>query len=287
MPLKNLLVVLFLLVKFHDYKGCGPSSKNANIPSPPSYKLGEPEKINLPKGLNDISGLYFYPKDTSVFAVVDNDGTLFKIHLHPKVIIEKWRFDKKHDFEDIVLHEGIFYLLLSNGNIEKLKYEGGNFKKSKSFYPDTINNMNDFESMYYDDSLKKMMVVCKKCSGETTSEVPSWEYSMDSGTYQKSSFKINVAPLSKKLGDVEFKFKPSAIAINPITNELFILSSVNKLLVVANRNGTAKDVYRLDPGIYKDPEGITFTTNGDMIISNEARGNQSSNILILKRKTAN
>ena len=113
MYVKNLLVFLVLLAKFHDYKGC--SDKNtSNIPSPPGYNLGQVTKVNLPKALNDISGLYYYPKDTSVFAVVDNEGYLFKIHLHTNVSIQKWRFDAKHDFEDIVLHDNLFYLLLSN-----------------------------------------------------------------------------------------------------------------------------------------------------------------------------
>ena len=42
------------------------------------------------------------------------------------------------------------------------------------------------------------------------------------------------------------KFKPSAAAINPLTHELFILASVNKMLVVADKNGNIKNVYPLD-----------------------------------------
>ena len=287
MHLKNLLVFLVFLAKFHDYKGCDSPKKTANIPSPPGYSLGMATRVNLPKGLNDISGISYYPKDTSVFAIVDNEGILYKIHLHNNIFIQKWKFDKKHDFEDLVLHDSLFYLLLSDGNIETLKFDGKGFQKNKSIYPDTLNNSNDFESMYYDDRLKKMMIVCKKCTGETTSEVPAWEYSIETGAYEKSKFMLNITPLSKKLGDIEFKFKPSGIALNPLTNELFIISAVNKLLVIADRNGLAKDVFRLDPKIFRDPEGIAFTSSGDLIISNEAHGNESSNLLVIKHKTAN
>lgn len=286
MQAKQYLVLLFILVKFHDYKGCA-DSKGAKVPSPPSYSLGEPSRVNLPKELNDISGVSYYPKDTSIFAVVDNQGELYKIHLHNKISIQKWHFDKKHDFEDIIQNGNSFYLLLSNGNIEKLSFNGKSFDKTTSIYPDTTGNSNQFEGMYFDNNLKKLIVICKKCQGETTSEVPAWEYSTDSADFQKSNFKIDISTLNKKLGDVEFKFKPSAIALNPITNELYLLSSVNKLLVVADRNGKGKDVFRLDPKTYRDPEGITFTPAGDMIISNEAHGNDPANILVIKRKTQN
>ena len=73
MYVKNFLVFLVILAKFHDYKGCGDSTKSVKTPSPPSYNLGEPVKVKLPKGLNDVSGIFYYAKDTSVFAVVDND----------------------------------------------------------------------------------------------------------------------------------------------------------------------------------------------------------------------
>ena len=70
-------------------------------------------------------------------------------------------------------------------------------------------------------------------------------------------------------------FKPSAATINPLTNELYILASVNKLLVVADRKGNVKDVYPLDPVTFNQPEGITFTPWGDLIISNE-KGDEGS-----------
>jgi len=45
-----------------------------------------------------------------------------------------------------------------------------------------------------------------------------------------------------------------------------------------------KEVYKLDPKIFKQPEGITFTPTGDLLISNEAALTGAANILIYKRK---
>jgi hypothetical protein len=55
-------------------------------------------------------------------------------------------------------------------------------------------------------------------------------------------------------------------------------------LVITDREGNLKNVYRLNPKIYKKPEGITFTPTGDMIISNEVFLEDYSTLLILKNK---
>jgi hypothetical protein len=55
-------------------------------------------------------------------------------------------------------------------------------------------------------------------------------------------------------------------------------------LVTADRKGNIKKMYELDPKLFKQPEGITFTPTGDLLISNEAALTGSANILIFKRK---
>jgi uncharacterized protein YjiK len=81
-------------------------------------------------------------------------------------------------------------------------------------------------------------------------------------------------------GEDKIKFKPSGAAIHPLTGELYIISSVNKLLVVADRRGEVREVYRLDEGVFKQPEGIAFEPDGTMIVSNEAADHGVANLLI-------
>ena len=114
--------------------------------------------------------------------------------------------------------------------------------------------------------------------------VSTWGFSPDSNSYKPNLFSIDVSEIAKKSGDTKLEFKPSAAAINPLTNELYIIASINKLLVVASRNGTVKEVYHLDSKMYKQPEGITFTPWGDLLISNEAAESGNANILIFKSK---
>ena len=274
----KIFIVLLVLLKFHNYEGCGPDKTESQ--SPPGYDLNNPVKIDLPSGLDEISGISYYPKDSSVFAEIDEDGMLFKIYMDGSGKIKQWHYDKKHDYEDIVMHDSIFYLLISNGDIETLKFQGDSIIKSKSQFPDASKKVNEFETLYYDPSLGLVML-CKNCKDDKKKVVTAFVCKPDSSVYNLA-YQIDVSPIAEKSKEDKFHFKPSAAAINPVTDELYILASVNKLLVVADRNGKVKDVYTLDPVTFNQPEGITFTPWGDLLISNEKGEKDNATILIFK-----
>ena len=48
-----------------------------------------------------------------------------------------------------------------------------------------------------------------------------------------------------------------------------------------------KNSYRIDPKLFKQPEGMTFTPKGDLIISNEAANSGAADILIFKYNKSN
>ena len=62
---------------------------------------------------------------------------------------------------------------------------------------------------------------------------------------------------------------PSAIAVHPKTNEVYILSAVDHSLVVFDQFGVITNYSELDSGLFPNPTGLTFAQNGDLLISNE------------------
>ena len=88
----------------------------------------------------------------------------------------------------------------------------------------------------------------------------------------------------QKIGTKKEKIKPSAAAVNPLTKNLYVLCSVNKLIFIEDAQGKLKDVIELNPKIYKQPEGMTFTPEGDLIISNEVNLEGYATLLLLKNK---
>jgi uncharacterized protein YjiK len=262
---------------------CNSSKKKLQFTNTSRYDLINPVIIKLPESLAEISGIAYYPKDTAVFAIEDEDGVLYKIDLNKKEAIKKWRFDKKRDFEDVVLHDSTFYILVSNGDIESVQFgKNDSVITTKYKFPDASKKTNEFETLYYDDSLQQLVLICKSCEEDEKNTVTAWGFNISTQVYTPSVYTIDVQPIAEKTGAEKLKLKPSAAAINPITNELYILSSIDHLIVITDVKGKFKELHQLDPVIYKQAEGIAFTPSGDMIISNESHQTGVATILVIK-----
>src|SRR5918911_601738 len=112
MPLLSIL----LLVLF----GCNYNADQ--YPTPKDYDLNHPVTVELQTELNEISGIVYYPKDTSLFAISDETGWLYKIFPTRQVEVQKWKFGKNHDYEDLQLIDSTFYILSSTGDIVTVKF---------------------------------------------------------------------------------------------------------------------------------------------------------------------
>jgi uncharacterized protein YjiK len=236
------------------------------------YDLHNPYILILNDELLEISGIFYYPKDTSVFAISDEKGNLFKIHLGKTIITEKWNFDKKRDFEDLYFKDSTGYVLESNGNIYSLNFspKGDTIYSRKNIFPNADKNKNEFESLYYDDERKTFVMICKKCEGDKKKAVTAWGFDPETGKYTFPLFTIDEAPIARQAGKDKIKLQPSGAARNPLTKDIWILSAINHMLVVTDANGVFKEAYHLDPSMYTQPEGIAFTPTGDLLIANEA-----------------
>ena len=62
-------------------------------------------------------------------------------------------------------------------------------------------------------------------------------------------------------------FNPTAIAVHPKTNEIYVLSSTDRSLVVYNQFGQVVNFTTLDAHLFSKPTGMTFQDNGDLLIT--------------------
>ncbi|MEO6669348.1 MAG: SdiA-regulated domain-containing protein [Ferruginibacter sp.] len=232
----------------------------------------------------EISGIAYYPRDTSVFAITDEAGILYKIPLKNPNYFRQWKFDKKRDFEDLVLIDSTFYALVSNGDIVRIKFHGDSIHTYRANFSDFSKAEDEFESLYAGADSNELIMVCKSCAGDPKKTISTFRYNyLDSGAAYKPSLSINVAPLAEK-HDFNKQLKPSAAAINPATNELYVISSIQKLMLIFDEAGAFKESIKLNPAIYKQPEGIAFTPGGDMVISNESAEEGNPTLLLLRNK---
>jgi uncharacterized protein YjiK len=277
----RIYLIIFLFSCAIVFIAAACTEKGTTFPSPEGYNINKPVETRLPAVLDEISGIIYYPKDKSLFAIHDERGWLFKIFVDGKTKIEKWKFSPGADYEDVALTDSTFFALKSNGNIEAFRFARPDSPLLRILHS-PLKGKNEFETLYLDSVRQLLLLVCKQCEfDKNTTSVYGFDYKqmrfLDSPVFQ-----IDEKSIEKKLGDKISRFKPSAANINPRTGELFVISSVNKLLLVADRDGKVKDVFQLDPKYFKQPEGLTFTPQGDLLISNESAKVGAATILFFK-----
>ena len=267
-----------------SFTTCDSLGKKKNFENTDMYDLANPKVITLPEELDEISGITYYAKDTSVFAIIDEAGYLFKIPIKNPKAFRKWEFDKKRDFEDIVLVDSTFYVLISNGNIESIRFDNDKIFTEISDFSKNSKAVTEFETLLVEKDTGRLIIMCKTCDADPKTSFSSFSYNYrDSSKSYEPHIVFDMSPMAQDI-NIDKRLKASAAAINPVTDEIYIISSVLKLLVITDIQGVFKKAIKLDPGIYKQPEGMTFTREGDLIISNEFAEDGFGNLLILKNK---
>jgi uncharacterized protein YjiK len=257
--------------------GCNNSTAKETLTSPKEYNLRMAYETKLPLDLDEISGVAYYSADSSLFAINDEKGWLYKLKKGQP--IRRWKFSGGADFEDVVLLDSVFYVLQSNGNILRLSFVSQSTVAVQKFQFPQGETKNEFEILYYDSGREKLILMCKDCEADTKKTLTTFSFDPYSGAFSDSSYKIDIKEIARSMGEDKIKFKPSAACINPKDSLLYIISAINKLIVTTDVNGKFKGVYQIDASIFKQPEGITFTPAGGMIVSNEAADVGVANIL--------
>src|SRR4030095_386430 len=276
---------LFCLIGFFSFSwfllSCH-SKSGEKLTSPPGYNLNKPQIFKLPSSLDEISGIVYYQKDNSVLAINDERGWLYKIFLSNRNEIQKWKYAAGADFEDVVLVDSTFYVLQSNGKLLSFKFITPDSISTTS-YQSPIPGKNEFEILYKNKDQNELIMLCKDCESDDKNSLSSYAFNLETHSFVPTpAYVIDVQKIETLMDEKGLHFKPSAAAIHPITGELYIVSSVNKLLVAADKNGNPSKVYRISAKLYKQPEGLTFSPNGDMVISNESADIGAANILYFK-----
>jgi|GEM_PF-63482 len=233
------------------------------------YNFAAPdEKMELGKQLHEISGMAYIPGKDVILAENDEKGAIIMVDFKNKNDnAGKVKFGGKGDYEDIVHTDTAEYMLVSTGIVEKVSTKDSSFT-TEQFTLGT--GKYEFESMYLDADKKTMILLCKECGGEKDKVRTAYRFDPATQTFAaEPAYTIDIEAIKKILNDDKAEFKPSAAGINPVNGKLYIVASVGKLLVVADKNGKVEEVFRLDPVMYNQPEGLTFAPNGDLYISNE------------------
>lgn len=275
----RIISFLFLIIA-----GTACFRQKSEYKNPEGYDLSKPERFKMVEGLTEISGLAFHNGNPdTVFAEQDEEGRVFYFRLGDKTA-SFLKFGKHGDYEDIAILKDQFVLLRSDGVLFTFPFS--ELKKDKSDQVKEWDNMlpqGEYEGIHADNATGQLYVLCKHCAEDKTSKQVSGhilQWTADAGFKPVGNFSIDIKTVEKLIGVKKINFHPSGLAKNPATGEWYIISSVNKLLLVTAGDWQVKQVFRLDPSLFPQPEGIAFDNQNNLYISNE--GDEISKGTILK-----
>jgi hypothetical protein len=274
MKYSRVITFLFALV------ACQAGIKNEEpVISPPGYDFSNPVKYLMKEELDEISGIIYMNDPPRIVTLNDEEGKLYTVNLESSEKPGHFKFAKKGDFEDLCFDGQYWYAMKSKGIVFRIKNAFSDSFSVKEFpFPEMGN---EFETIFYDPSVKKTIILCKQCLTSVNGRVPAYSLDTTTSTFPyEPMYSPDTLSIMNMLGKKKIKFRPSGAAINPLTGELYILASSDKLLLIM-KGGEIMQVIKLSKNLFRQPEGITFAPNGDLYISNEAK-DAIGNILLFR-----
>ena len=255
-----------------------------------SYDLDHPDaEYILPKSLKEASAVS-YINDDELAIIQDEKGRIYFYSLSQQTITGRTVFAASADFEGLTIVGNTAFALKSNGImniIYNFRYEKPEVDKVKTI----LRPKDDAEGLTYDPVSKKLLLMGKeppRIDGKRKDKKRAvYAYDIEAKTTSPEPFLIiDMYDLktvySKQANDKRtrkhaerFKagkrgdFKPSDLAVHPKTGQLYIIAAKGQLIVVTDREGKILYVRHLPSDRFSQPEGITFSPQGDLFIVNE------------------
>lgn len=247
-----------------------------------SYSMDEMTTVTLPEKLKEISGLEWVGEN-QLWAVEDESAEIFQINPKTGEILEKMKFGKKADFEDLVVIEGTAWVMQSNGDIYRVTNPFGETSETTQFQFPSIGKR-DMEAMLASEEGRALWLFCKECKiDEGTEEASVFRFDLETLQFDSLPFnkleRKDLAPLLQNQSSKPLKIQPSAAAFHPIEKKIYMISSTGNWLSILDADLNPLETHWLNPMLFKQPEGITFDPDGNLYISNEAAGGRP-NLLI-------
>lgn len=288
---------LFFIAPFllNIFLSCNSTEKKTKAKE--TKKQAENVSINtiykLPKELEEISGISFIDS-INLLTVQDEEGYIYLYNLKQENIIEKIKFAEPGDYEDVIVVEKDAYVVSSSGKIFHIQ----NFRNENrkiQIYSTPLSAKNNIEGLAYDKSATSLLLASKDEGIDNDEDKEIYAFDLKTYTFNTTPvYSINLEKIAnyfkgdelvetskkflKALGNRNMNdvFKPTALTIHPKTNEIFVLSSTNNLIAVLNRQGQLKKIIELEGKEFTQPEGIAFSPDGKLYISNEGSGKKGN-----------
>ncbi|MFO7446040.1 MAG: SdiA-regulated domain-containing protein [Ignavibacteriaceae bacterium] len=232
-----------------------------------SYNLNQGESLKLDKRLVEISGLTF--AWDKLFAHDDEQAVIYQLDVKSGKIIKKFYVGNpvlRADFEGISFAEGKFYLITSDGDIYSFSEgRGGTTLPYKKYSTGIRSNI---EGLCYDESTNSLLIACKGNVKDYKGKKVVYSFDLKSKKAgSKPKFTISLKELKDKYGIDNFG--PSGIEKNSESGNYFLTSASDRAIAEISPDGRILSAVKLNKDKHLQPEGISFSPDGLLFISDE------------------
>ncbi|MBC7904117.1 MAG: SdiA-regulated domain-containing protein [Gemmatimonadaceae bacterium] len=235
------------------------------------YDFSKGKVLSLQPVLKEVSGIAVLG-GLSMAAVEDERGRIYFLNVKTGLIDSTLDFGKNGDYEDLVFMDGVFFVLKSNGDLFRVASVGrGEARVDKFSFPA---KGFEFESLYVDG--RRLVLLAKDAGGPGSFDAFSFEEGV--GFSAEPVYTLRATDQVKN-------FRPSGAALNPADGKLYVLCSDGRKLLVCSREGVIEDMYGLAGADYPQAEGIAFTGDGELYISNEGKNGPATLIRIPRNQS--
>jgi uncharacterized protein YjiK len=278
---RALVLLVLPLVLSSGCRAQNTSHRAGGIP----YILSQPDTtFVLPGRLKEISGLTLFD-DSTLAAVQDEVGKVYLVDFRTGDVRDEWRFRKKGDYEGIERVGDTLFVLRSDGTLFAIsEWDRKDPRVSKHDTP--LSSRFDTEGLAYDEAHNQLLIACKEYPGqglagkravyafslETMQLQPVPVYTVDAGALSRSVQASEKGGLLSRFLRTRVDIagiKPASIAFHPQSGELYVVSSVAKMLFALRPDRSLGAASRIPEGVLKQPEGMAFLPDGTLFIATE------------------
>lgn len=230
----------------------------------------------MPKELNEISGVTWIGNG-KLACVQDEEGIIFIFNLNENKVEKIMNFAKDGDYEGITVVDSTAYVLRSDGTL----FEITNYLKSDfnvKIYETPFSEKNDMESLTYDKGNNRLLLMPKEEDLENKDYLGVYAFNIQSRTLVADPiFKIEFDDpiFEDKKEDDDKKssnpIHPADIAVNPLNGNHYIVEGKKPKILILDKDGKSIKIINLSKKTFSQPEGIVFSPEGTMYISNEGK----------------
>lgn len=252
------------------------------------YELGAPVRsFALPHKLREISAIVAVDA-TTLACLQDEQGELFFFDVLTGVVTERAKFGAPGDYEGLTRVGSDYWVLRSDGRLLQVRRGGDGLAIERTV--DVEASLHDFEGLAYDARDRVLVVAPKavsKAVGEkdlrpllavdvTTGATATEPYAtIDRDRVLEAAVRLGVTVPTRETRKGEkpvFHLRFAEVAVHPRTGELWLLSAVDRAVIVADRSGAVLGLHFFTVDELPQPEAATFLPGGDLVIASEGAG---------------